>query len=302
MTEFSGKARRLRSSLAVSAVVMIATLMLMPSFQTDARRRMLVVAAIPGIGFGLVNYIQNVIAAPPDRVALLYGGPVLFIACFLVASLAIGIGHVLLSWTLRRQIPTVRIAGLQVAYFLLVSFAVFAALALATTAFRHPDRFGPAFGPLYREIFVTCLPVWAVVYAVCLFVLWWLDREAENTRREPSSGRLAVMAGHRLESVALAEISYLQAQGNYVDIVTPDRRITVRKPLGTIESELPARDYVRIHRSFVVRKDAIRSLQRSGSGRTLVELNDGICLPVGRKRLEQTRTALGRANPTFSHT
>ncbi|MBZ4409692.1 LytTR family transcriptional regulator [Myxococcus sp. XM-1-1-1] len=60
------------------------------------------------------------------------------------------------------------------------------------------------------------------------------------------------------------------------------------KGLERLEQLLPT-DFVRIHRSYLVRTTDIRELVASEGSRTAVELRDGTRLPVGRSRLPVLR-------------
>lgn len=61
----------------------------------------------------------------------------------------------------------------------------------------------------------------------------------------------------QLTKILLADILYIQALGDYVTIVTFDKKITVHLTLRNIETELPPAKFYRLHRSFIAALDHI---------------------------------------------
>jgi two-component system, LytTR family, response regulator len=61
-----------------------------------------------------------------------------------------------------------------------------------------------------------------------------------------------VKDGTKLIKVKLADIQYIEGLKDYVTIHTPDKKITTLQRLKTLEDELPAADFVRIHNSYIV--------------------------------------------------
>jgi len=63
--------------------------------------------------------------------------------------------------------------------------------------------------------------------------------------------------------IPLNEIQYLKAENNYVDVVTADKKFTVRMTLSAAHAELPKERFVQTHRSYIVNKDAITIITKS---------------------------------------
>ncbi len=73
------------------------------------------------------------------------------------------------------------------------------------------------------------------------------------------------------------DILYISASGNYLDIFTRAQKITVRHKIGEFIDSMPdPMEYVRIHRSYIVRIDQI-----STKAKSFVKISD-IKLPVSR--------------------
>ena len=111
-------------------------------------------------------------------------------------------------------------------------------------------------------------------------------------RAERPAAALAVRAAGRVDLVAVAEVVFVQAAGGYSELVLGDgtRRLH-SKPLDRLLAVLPA-TFERVHRSFLVRLDAVVRLRvREGSRYSLV-LTSGDEVPVGRTRVEAVRERL----------
>ncbi|MCK5147545.1 response regulator transcription factor [bacterium] len=72
------------------------------------------------------------------------------------------------------------------------------------------------------------------------------------------------------------EIDYMEAYGNFIKIWSVKGMILTAGPMKEMECRLPSGCYIRIHKSFIVRIDAIRQLEGN-----MVRLKNKT-LPVGR--------------------
>ncbi|NIG52855.1 LytTR family DNA-binding domain-containing protein [Chitinophaga sp. Cy-1792] len=78
-------------------------------------------------------------------------------------------------------------------------------------------------------------------------------------REQPDS--LYVRCNHRLEKILLADILFIEAKLNYVQIVTPNKKYIVYASLKSIEECLPGTDFLRIHKSYIVALQHITTLE-----------------------------------------
>lgn len=92
-------------------------------------------------------------------------------------------------------------------------------------------------------------------------------------------------AYHVAEYVRVREIVYLFSERNYVIYqMTKNRRIKVRKAMRECEEELKDLGFLRVHRSFLVNMEHIRSIRRKENG---VCLSNGEVLEIGRTYREE---------------
>ena len=59
------------------------------------------------------------------------------------------------------------------------------------------------------------------------------------------------------------DILWVEAFGDYVKIITEEKIYTVYSTLKTIEKKLPEDDFIRVHRSYIVRIDKIKNVDLS---------------------------------------
>lgn len=107
---------------------------------------------------------------------------------------------------------------------------------------------------------------------VALFIVtidWTARRTGETasvpTNREPPS-RLEIRDGNRTVWLAPADILWAEAAGNYVELHTSSGSLLHRTTLAALERELASHGFVRIHRSRLVRRTAVRSIETNASG------------------------------------
>lgn len=95
--------------------------------------------------------------------------------------------------------------------------------------------------------------------------------------------------------VAAADIEWLQASGNYVNLRVRDRDYPLRSTIASIEAKLDPRRFARIHRSYIVNLELIASIEPLENGDARVQLNDGSQLPCSRRYRSDLRTRLSQA-------
>ncbi|MET9884084.1 LytTR family DNA-binding domain-containing protein [Streptomyces sp. NPDC006430] len=104
--------------------------------------------------------------------------------------------------------------------------------------------------------------------------------------------QIAVELGGVTRFVAIADIAYVEAQGDYARLHTDGGSHLVRIPLSTLEERWAARGFVRIHRRHLVALSRIDEL-RLDAGTTSVRIGSAE-LQVSRRHARQLRDLLIR--------
>jgi hypothetical protein len=89
-----------------------------------------------------------------------------------------------------------------------------------------------------------------------------INREIPLVRKQSGglNGSLIIKHKGRTEFIPLTEISHLSASGSYVEIYTDKGKSVVTGTLKQYEAQLPASEFVRVHRSYIVKVDRVQQL------------------------------------------
>ena len=120
-----------------------------------------------------------------------------------------------------------------------------------------------------------------------------LAGDAPVTASAPIRRRLALPIGRRMQMVELDELDCALAQANYVELKVGARSFVLRETISGFHARLDPQRFLRIHRSAIVRIDAIREVEPLASGRYRVSLHGGQRLVSGRSYRDALRAALG---------
>lgn len=115
-----------------------------------------------------------------------------------------------------------------------------------------------------------------------------LQRAAESEKpaviRVNGAGAVAI--------VRAADITHCKGAGDYVELhLTDGRQILHNGSLAELETELPP-VFLRVHRSFIVNTDFVKTLKRESSGVGALLLANGAEVPVSRRIMPKVRGAL----------
>lgn len=98
----------------------------------------------------------------------------------------------------------------------------------------------------------------------------------------PERATFTVTDGAKRYMLPIDTIEHVSAAGNYVEVHAEGRVLMHRATLTGMESELGS-GFIRIHRSRLVRRAAVRSVQNDRSGDFSVELESGTTLSGSRR-------------------
>ena len=105
--------------------------------------------------------------------------------------------------------------------------------------------------------------------------------------------QLNVRSVGRIECVQVAEVLWIEAAGNYVELRLPERRVLHRVPLARLEQLLDPACFLRVHRRALVRAGQVASLERDAEGASQLVLRCGDRVPVSERHLPAVKALLG---------
>jgi DNA-binding LytR/AlgR family response regulator len=110
-------------------------------------------------------------------------------------------------------------------------------------------------------------------------------RNAENNFKVDSQNAEFIFVRHkgRLQRVSMEDIDYAEANADYINLVAGEAKFVVHSSMKNIETKLPTRNFVRVHRGYIVNLNKIRTLEEN----TLYMNIKGLTIPIGRLYKEQ---------------
>jgi two-component system LytT family response regulator len=105
--------------------------------------------------------------------------------------------------------------------------------------------------------------------------------------------RIVVKKGQNIVIVPVAEVHYLEAYDDYVKIHTHEGFFLKKKTMGHYERVLPAQQFVRVHRSYLLNISQLTRIEPAAKDNHLALLKSGVRLPLSESGFARLRAALG---------
>lgn len=109
---------------------------------------------------------------------------------------------------------------------------------------------------------------------------------------KPFADHLNVRSVGRIEQVRVADVLWLAAAGNYVELHLPGRTVLHRITLNRLEALLDPADFLRVHRGAIVRRDQLARLATTGDGTYRLGLRCGAEVAVSERYLAALKAVL----------
>lgn len=110
-----------------------------------------------------------------------------------------------------------------------------------------------------------------------------LRRLGAELTRMPRLQRLVVHERGRSRVVPLADVQRFSAAGNYVEVHAGERRHLIRATLSRLAQRLDPAEFLRVHRSHLVRADFVAAIAPWAHGDLRLTLKDGSELLLSRR-------------------
>lgn len=94
--------------------------------------------------------------------------------------------------------------------------------------------------------------------------------------------RIVVRKGNAISLIPVDELRYVEAQDDYVMIYHTTGKALKQQTMKYYEDNLPGKDFVRIHRSYIVKVAEIKRIEPYGKDNHVAILQSGDKLPVSR--------------------
>jgi two-component system, LytTR family, response regulator len=107
--------------------------------------------------------------------------------------------------------------------------------------------------------------------------------------------RVVVKDGTRVQIIPVAKLDYAEAQDDYVALATQGKKYLKPQTISSLESALDPRNFLRIHRSYLVNLERVAKLEPYSKDSHVAILHDGTRLPVSRAGYGRLRAVLEKA-------
>lgn len=105
--------------------------------------------------------------------------------------------------------------------------------------------------------------------------------------------RLVIRDGAELLIIAADSIDYVRGQDDYVEVFHDSRSSLTQQTLQHLEASLDPRQFVRVHRSYLINVARVARVEPWGQGSKMAVLKDGRTVPVSRSGEARLRAVLG---------
>jgi DNA-binding LytR/AlgR family response regulator len=117
-------------------------------------------------------------------------------------------------------------------------------------------------------------------------------RRAQAAAKAVYLAQVTVKSRNTSEIVNLAEVRWIETQGNYLALHAGDATHLIRETSRSFEARIDPDRFLRIHRQTIVAVDAIQRVEALASGDATVVLSDGTELRASRNYREALRARL----------
>lgn len=114
----------------------------------------------------------------------------------------------------------------------------------------------------------------------------------EHYEKAELISRVAVKTGTKIHIVSVDKIRYLEAMDDYVKLFTESGNFIKQNTMKYYETHLPPDDFVRIHRSYILRLKEVDKVELMGKDSHVVILHDGTQLNVSRTGYSRLKEVL----------
>lgn len=121
-----------------------------------------------------------------------------------------------------------------------------------------------------------------------------IQKLTQKVREESGTiERIFVKTGSKIDVVSIADIIHIDADDDYVEIFTAEKKYLKKETMNYLEKNLPEDVFIRVHRSGIINTNYIEKLERYGKESYLVIMKDGSKVNVSKSRVKELKTQLG---------
>ncbi len=118
-----------------------------------------------------------------------------------------------------------------------------------------------------------------------------IDKLAHNPLDEIIE-RVVVKSNHKIHVIPVDKIRYLEAQDDYVMIYTSEGKHLKQATMKYFEQHLNPKDFMRVHRSYIIRLDQVERLEPYGKDSYIAKLKEGPSVKISKSGFKNLKEKL----------
>jgi DNA-binding LytR/AlgR family response regulator len=116
--------------------------------------------------------------------------------------------------------------------------------------------------------------------------------ELSHETKEVEKGYIAIKADHKIHRVKHENILYIEGLREYVTFFCRQEKIITLESLRNLENSLPPNQFMRVHKSYIINKNCVKSLY----GNQLIMEGTNQIIPIGKSYRDEVQAKLFEAN------
>lgn len=115
----------------------------------------------------------------------------------------------------------------------------------------------------------------------------------EQIRQPEERSRIVIREGGNIRIIPVGEIHYLEAYDDYVKIFTQKEMFLKKKTMAFYEGSLDASEFVRVHRSYIIRLSQLTRIEPLEKDTHVALLKSGVRIPLSKSGYAKLKAVLG---------
>jgi len=104
--------------------------------------------------------------------------------------------------------------------------------------------------------------------------------------------RIVVKSNSKISVIPVEKIRYIEAQDDYVMIYTSEGKHLKQATMKYYEQHLDSNQFMRVHRSYIIRFDQVVQLEPYGKDSYIAKLKDGPTVPISKSGFKNLKEKL----------
>ena len=106
---------------------------------------------------------------------------------------------------------------------------------------------------------------------------WRMKKSPSQKKNKHVDRDIYVKTGNKLIRIEISTIQYVEVEGNYCNIFSNEKKVTISMSLKKLIPLLPAEEFIQVHRNYLIQLSAIESVSLDDNAVVVV----GELIPIG---------------------